>query len=541
MTGRPKSILKCKQECDVVHTPSTTSWLSRIQSKLLLQSTQDEDEHNRLMLPKQDLKKVTFSIGNLTTEHFFSSDESPRDEVFEKQKEENKLNPQEDVIDLTSYYDHACIQREENVMDSFRSVLKNNSSSALSSVNLSLQIITLHQAGPLSDMFMLRFGLKSLNLSNCSIEDETIRLLLYSLLVSNTIEHLDLSHNSFKMKGYKYIAIFMKESKTIQSINLSKNIIEKKGMHYIALGIQYAKILKKLELNDCILRPPQIISLLSESLKKTSSSCQLSFCNNRIPPITAPYIASFISDRYNRTGGLRELDLSGNNLSSMIPLLTNELRKNISLTSLTMANCSLNTQSLCHLAESLMENNCLEYLDISSNAICAESDDGILALKTALSYNTRLESLNLSETQLDSSATIALAEALPENRTLSRLDLSNNPKIDIAGVLALSISIKMNHTLTFLDINIPFSDEELANLQNDIVTVCTTNMLKKIELQKYQEDMIENISESTTLSPSVSTSSSTSTLSISYPNKPMDELIGKKDLEEAIPPSMDTR
>lgn len=79
-------------------------------------------------------------------------------------------------------------------------------------------------------------------------------------------------------------------------------------------------------------------------------------------------------------------------------------------------------------------------------------------MKAALSRNSNIESLNLSETQLDSGAVIALAEALPENMSLTRLDLSKNPMIDTAGVLALSISIKMNHTLTFLDINIPVSD-----------------------------------------------------------------------------------
>lgn len=79
----------------------------------------------------------------------------------------------------------------------------------------------------------------------------------------------------------------------------------------------------------------------------------------------------------------------------------------------------------------------------------------IQSIKTTLSKNHFLQELNLAETSIDSSAAIALAECLPENSTLARLDLSRNPHITMAGVLALSISIKMNHTLTFLDINIP--------------------------------------------------------------------------------------
>lgn len=55
-------------------------------------------------------------------------------------------------------------------------------------------------------------------------------------------------------------------------------------------------------------------------------------------------------------------------------------------------------------------------------------------------------------------AVIALAECLSENRSIVRLDLSRNPKIQLAGLLAISASMKMNQTITFIDINIPVSN-----------------------------------------------------------------------------------
>lgn len=63
----------------------------------------------------------------------------------------------------------------------------------------------------------------------------------------------------------------------------------------------------------------------------------------------------------------------------------------------------------------------------------------------------------MADVGLSTEAAIALAECLPENSSLVRLDLSRNPNIQIAGLLALSVSIKMNHTITFIDINIPVS------------------------------------------------------------------------------------
>lgn len=135
---RPKSILKYKPEnnIEIVSSPlpsPTTSWFSRLQSKLyssnLNNNEEDSEEYKKsLLLPKQDLRKVTFSVGNLTIEHFFCSQDSPRDEEYEKEKQAavvlKKLQDTNQVLDLASHYEHACIQREEGVIDRFRNILK---------------------------------------------------------------------------------------------------------------------------------------------------------------------------------------------------------------------------------------------------------------------------------------------------------------------------------------------------------------------------------------------------------------------------------
>lgn len=58
-------------------------------------------------------------------------------------------------------------------------------------------------------------------------------------------------------------------------------------------------------------------------------------------------------------------------------------------------------------------------------------------------------------------------------------------------------------------------DEELANLQNDIVAVCTTNMLQKVEAQQKQD--------SGTMSPSSSSSSSLTTSNLSLVELPTEQ------------------
>lgn len=74
-------------------------------------------------------------------------------------------------------------------------------------------------------------------------------------------------------------------------------------------------------------------------------------------------------------------------------------------------------------------------------------------------------------------------------------------------------------------------DEELANLQNDIVAVCTTNMLQKVEAQK----LLEEKTEITTLSPSSSSSSNSSTLDTAVIELPSnDAFINSKNLMDGL-------
>ena len=62
---------------------------------------------------------------------------------------------------------------------------------------------------------------------------------------------------------------------------------------------------------------------------------------------------------------------------------------------------------------------------------------------------------------MTSAGAIALAEFLPESTSLLHLDLTEN-KLELAGVMALSQGLKSNHTMRCLDLNIPPSDEKMA-------------------------------------------------------------------------------
>lgn len=93
----------------------------------------------------------------------------------------------------------------------------------------------------------------------------------------------------------------------------------------------------------------------------------------------------------------------------------------------------------------------------------------ITTLRAAITINSNLKRIFLNGTDLSSQGAIALAEFLPEAKSLIHLDLTGNFDIDIAGVLALSVAVKMNNTLRCLDLNIPPNDPDFARLSQEIL------------------------------------------------------------------------
>lgn len=160
-----------------------------------------------------------------------------------------------------------------------------------------------------------------------------------------------------------------------------------------------------------------------------------------------------------RIGNLLTLDLKSNDVRGGVVYLSQVLKKNRTLRVLNLSDNNIEMNGLIHLAEALKINSTLETLDISHNPCAGPGLEGITRLRTAFTLNSNLKRLFLNDTDLSSEGAIALAEFLPEAKSLIHLDLTENFGIDIAGVMALAVSVKMNQSLRCLDLNIPVSIE----------------------------------------------------------------------------------
>ncbi|KAG8883926.1 hypothetical protein FRB97_005600 [Tulasnella sp. 331] len=197
-------------------------------------------------------------------------------------------------------------------------------------------------------------------------------------------------------------------------------------------------------------------------------------------------------DNLPRLGALQTLDLRSNDLRGGVIYIAQVLKRNRTLKVLNLSENRVDIQGLVVIAEALVcsfiiiivtvnqftfkkkYNSTLETLDMSRNPCCGPGLEGVTSVRTAFTINTSLKRLFLSGTNLTSSGAIALAEFLPDARSLLHLDLTYNT-LDLAGVLALSVGLKMNEVVRCLDVNVPPNDTEFARLSREIFKCCVRN------------------------------------------------------------------
>ncbi|KAJ2393854.1 hypothetical protein GGI05_002295 [Coemansia sp. RSA 2603] len=177
-----------------------------------------------------------------------------------------------------------------------------------------------------------------------------------------------------------------------------------------------------------------------------------------------------------RVSRLRSLDISQNDLGRAVMDLAEGLLWNTNLRSLLLRQNKLQPSTLAPFIECLGVNKGLVYLDISRNPACGPSPLVLEVLAQVVTQNQTLKGLFMSGTSMTSEGAIILAECLPELQCLERLDVSENPAIDVAGLMALSASIKLNKSLICVEVTVNTGDDVCAALEQGIAETCIANM-----------------------------------------------------------------
>ncbi|KAJ2826512.1 hypothetical protein IWW50_002325 [Coemansia erecta] len=443
------------------------------------------------------------------------------------------------VQEVWEIYERTCRALDTAPLPSFEEILLRHvrEDRILGSLNLTGSELHGVHMSCFAEMLDLNFGLVRLELSHCNIDDDSARVLSYSMLCNDSVRYLSLAHNPrLRSDGVRYVSILVRHSKQLRFLDISGVAIRKKSAGYLAAALAglganwafgrgsmhkkdttYEQIsLRALQMNSCGLKPAAL-AILALGVR-LSPLQHLSLRLNSLGASTGPILREMLfgdppqprepsqapqrrpisvslhglSDAQNasdpgaqpagtvgdspRVSRLRSLDLSQNDLGRAALDLAEGLLWNTNLRNLTLRQNKLQPAAFAPFVECLGVNRGLVYLDISRNPVCGPGTIVLEALSQVIGQNQTLRGLFMSATAMTSEGAIALAECLPELHSLERLDVSENPGIDVAGLMALSASIKLNRSLICVEITVNTGDDVCAALEQSIAQVCIANM-----------------------------------------------------------------
>ena len=305
--------------------------------------------------------------------------------------------------------------------------------------------------------------LKILNLENNKMTSEVTKVLAEIIRNNSDLEWLYLSNNDFKSYADEVLQA-LKENSKLKALDLDSNNMTETTAESIADVIKKNPSLEQLCLADNDLKLSTNVIL--QALQENSKLKVLNLSKNNMTDVDV--IAKSLANVLKSNTSLEKLYLADNELKSSIIIIVKALQENSALKALSLSKNGLTSEVAEGLAGVVQSNTLLEQLFLADNdlKLCAPAilqalkrtshlrtldlskngitSDMVTDLADIIQSNTHLQSLNLADNDLKSSATVIL-QALKGNSKLKMLNLSNN---DMTGTVAeILADVIQNHAL----------------------------------------------------------------------------------------------
>ena len=235
---------------------------------------------------------------------------------------------------------------------------------------------------------------KTLNIWHCNLDDQGMKSLASALEINSSLEELDLTWNwNITVTGIGYMALgeSLKRNRGLKTLNISDCDIDDQGMKSLASALEMNGSLEELYLSwnravTCI-----GLMALGESLKRNRGLKTLHISHCGIDDQGMKSLASALETN----GSLEWLNLRENDAVTGIGLMAlgESLKSNRGLKSLDISYCSIDDQGMESLASVLETNGSLEWLNLRAND--AVTVIGLMALGESLKSNGALKTLYL--------------------------------------------------------------------------------------------------------------------------------------------------
>jgi hypothetical protein len=327
---------------------------------------------------------------------------------------------------------------------------------------------------------------RKLILENCSLTDETLRIILAGVLAVKTteqskfnrqlmkktngqiapaeeklgvIEKISLKNNDqIGPEGWKYIGLFMHLSRSIKSIDVSmipfppappapaehhhhhhhhnpsvgsvggeeKPQAKRDICTVISNGLakRYGgNKLEELIMGECSLGSNHVGQLIDGAIK--CGLRRFGLANNNIDQEGVEHVV-----KYLKSGLCEGLDLGGNKINDHLQLLGDALDDKNPLSTLSLADCGLSPAALANLMPSFVKLPNFRFVDLSHNReLFSKQPDALSMLRKYLPQLKYLKRIHLADVDLTPDHAIAIAEVLPECSSLCHLSLTDNTRL----------------------------------------------------------------------------------------------------------------
>ena len=310
--------------------------------------------------------------------------------------------------------------------------------------------------------------LKVLNLSGCELDTTVITHIAAGLAHNASLAELNISdnigayywpwsRNNITSEGCVHLFKALCNNTSLKKLDISHNTMEMEGSVALAEMLSCDKSLTELNLVGCDIPENGLTEILTRGLLHNTSLKNLDISYSTLGVEESVALAEMLSCNKSLT----KLNLVGCDIpeNGLTEILTRGLLHNTSLKNLDISYSTLGVEESVALAEMLSCNKSLTKLNLVG---CDIPENGLTEILTrGLLHNTSLKNLDISYSTLGVEESVALAEMLSCNKTLTELNL-RGCDIPEAGLREIDKGLLQNTTLTLL------SPEEKTFLEAEI-------------------------------------------------------------------------
>jgi len=304
-----------------------------------------------------------------------------------------------------------------------------------------------------------------------------------NLLLIDRVKVLDISENDLGLQEVSAIAQMMK---FLEELNLNGNKLGDDGVQILSKGILNTNTLKVLQVNNIGITAIGT-SAIAISLQCNTSLEVLHMSFNAIEDDGAMVIAQIIcNSKTLKKLNIHEIGISAEGSTA----IAESLQNNISLEALDMRYNSIENNGAKAIAQMICNNQTLKELCIRSSGISAT---GATAIADSLQCNTSLVALDMSCNAIEKDGATAMAQAFKINKTLKKLLLFSDDRIDKDLSMILILSLWHNQSVT--ELGLPLTVGGTANVVIEVEGINSER--RKCNVEELSIAFLENVSIST--------------------------------------------